>query len=173
VRWIRFILYTKDVWSGVMLPIIRSVMPSISASEFVSVQPMSLPAGAVFYMDYKYGYIVIIWDEELWWEEDCNGNWVCPQTQDDHKINDHDWIKQRDERLVIPKWEVDQQEKHVGGIGNEQIKPFGQVPLDDSWFAPAGLPRGGRIAPGNLPVIISGRQSGKSRLFPIMKKYAK
>jgi hypothetical protein len=133
----KFILYTKP-WSGMALPIIKNVFPSILAKEFVSVQPMNLPSGMVFYMDYKYEYIVIIWDEELWWEEDCNGNWVCPQSQNDHKISDFLWEEAKEERLVIPTWEVEQQEKHVGGIGNEQIKPFGYVSVDDPVFNQSG-----------------------------------
>lgn len=36
-------------------PAIRKVFPSMISQEIVSVQPMSLPAGALFYLDYQYG----------------------------------------------------------------------------------------------------------------------
>ena len=42
-------------WAGVALPLVRKVFGSIAAKNFVSVQPMNLPAGLVFYMDFKYG----------------------------------------------------------------------------------------------------------------------
>lgn len=34
---------------------IRRLFPALIASEIVSVQPMSLPSGSLFYMDYVYG----------------------------------------------------------------------------------------------------------------------
>lgn len=42
-------------WAGVALPLVRKVFGSIAAKNFVSVQPMNLPSGLVFYMDFKYG----------------------------------------------------------------------------------------------------------------------
>ncbi len=44
-----------EQWHGVALPLIRRVFAEISAKEFVSVQPMNLPSGLVFYLDFKYG----------------------------------------------------------------------------------------------------------------------
>lgn len=44
-----------EQWAGVALPLVRKVFGSISAKNFVSVQPMNLPAGLIFYMDFKYG----------------------------------------------------------------------------------------------------------------------
>ena len=44
-----------EQWVGVALPLVRKVFGSIAAKNFVSVQPMNLPAGLVFYMDFKYG----------------------------------------------------------------------------------------------------------------------
>lgn len=44
-----------EQWSGVALPLVRRVFGEISAQEFVSVQPMNLPSGLVFYLDFKYG----------------------------------------------------------------------------------------------------------------------
>ena len=36
-------------------PLVRRVFAEIAAKDFVSVQPMNLPSGLVFYMDFKYG----------------------------------------------------------------------------------------------------------------------
>lgn len=44
-----------EQWHGVALPLIRRVFAEIAAKEFVSVQPMNLPSGLVFYLDFKYG----------------------------------------------------------------------------------------------------------------------
>jgi len=46
---------TGEQWAGVALPLVRKVFGQIAAKEFVSVQPMSLPAGLVFYLDFQYG----------------------------------------------------------------------------------------------------------------------
>jgi hypothetical protein len=43
-----------EQWTGVALPLIRRVYAEIAAKEFVSVQPMNLPSGLVFYLDFKY-----------------------------------------------------------------------------------------------------------------------
>ncbi len=45
-------------WAGVALPLVRKVFGSIASKNFVSVQPMNLPSGLVFYMDFKYGTTV-------------------------------------------------------------------------------------------------------------------
>ena len=47
--------YNGESWSGVALPFVRRVFGEIAAKEFVSVQPMNLPSGLVFYLDFKYG----------------------------------------------------------------------------------------------------------------------
>ena len=44
-----------EQWAGVALPLVRKVFGSIAAKNFVSVQPMNLPSGLVFFMDFKYG----------------------------------------------------------------------------------------------------------------------
>ena len=44
-----------EQWHGVALPLIRRIFAEIAAKEFVSVQPMNLPSGLVFYLDFKYG----------------------------------------------------------------------------------------------------------------------
>jgi hypothetical protein len=41
----------------VAFPIIRRVFAGLIANELVSVQPMSLPAGLLFYLDYQYGSV--------------------------------------------------------------------------------------------------------------------
>jgi hypothetical protein len=42
-------------WAGVALPLVRKVFGQIAAKEFVSVQPMNLPSGLVFFLDFQYG----------------------------------------------------------------------------------------------------------------------
>ena len=44
----------SEQWSGVALPLVRRVFAEIAAKDFVSVQPMNLPSGLVFFMDFKY-----------------------------------------------------------------------------------------------------------------------
>ena len=46
---------TGETWAGVALPLVRKVFGQIAAKEFVSVQPMNLPSGLVFYLDFQYG----------------------------------------------------------------------------------------------------------------------
>ena len=45
----------SEQWAGVALPLVRKVFAQISSKDFVSVQPMNLPSGLVFYLDFKYG----------------------------------------------------------------------------------------------------------------------
>jgi len=45
----------NEEWSGVALPLVRRVLAEIASKEFVSVQPMNLPSGLIFYLDFKYG----------------------------------------------------------------------------------------------------------------------
>jgi hypothetical protein len=42
-------------WAGIALPLVRKVFGTIVAQEFVSVQPMNLPSGLVFFLDFQYG----------------------------------------------------------------------------------------------------------------------
>ena len=46
---------TGEQWAGIALPLVRKVFGMISAKDFVSVQPMNLPSGLVFFLDFKYG----------------------------------------------------------------------------------------------------------------------
>ena len=45
----------SEEWSGVALPLVRRIFGEIASQDFVSVQPMNLPSGLVFYLDFKYG----------------------------------------------------------------------------------------------------------------------
>ena len=48
----------SEEWSGVALPLVRRIFGEIAAKEFVSVQPMNLPSGLIFFLDFKYGSTV-------------------------------------------------------------------------------------------------------------------
>ena len=48
----------SEEWSGVALPLVRRIFGEIAAKEFVSVQPMNLPSGLIFFLDFKYGSAV-------------------------------------------------------------------------------------------------------------------
>jgi len=50
-----FTVGTGAQWAGVALPLVRKVFGQIAAKEFVSVQPMNLPSGLVFFLDFQYG----------------------------------------------------------------------------------------------------------------------
>ena len=50
--------FSAEQWAGVALPLVRKVFAQLSTKEFVSVQPMNLPSGLVFYLDFKYGSTV-------------------------------------------------------------------------------------------------------------------
>ena len=42
-------------WAGIALPLVRKVFGTIVAKEFVSIQPMNMPSGLVFFLDFQYG----------------------------------------------------------------------------------------------------------------------
>ena len=44
-----------EQWAGIALPLVRKVFGQIAAQEFVSVQPMNLPSGLIFFLDFQYG----------------------------------------------------------------------------------------------------------------------
>lgn len=46
---------TGEQWAGVALPLVRKIFGQIASKEFVSTQPMNLPAGLVFFLDFQYG----------------------------------------------------------------------------------------------------------------------
>ena len=47
----------KDLssFSSMAFPVVRRVFPQLLAQELVSIQPMTMPVGQLFYLDYKYG----------------------------------------------------------------------------------------------------------------------
>ena len=45
----------SEAWAGIALPLVRRVFGEIVAKDLVSVQPMNLPAGLIFYLDFRYG----------------------------------------------------------------------------------------------------------------------
>lgn len=50
-----FVHGSGEQWAGIALPMVRKIFGQISAKEFVSVQPMNLPSGLVFFLDFQYG----------------------------------------------------------------------------------------------------------------------
>ena len=50
-----FTVGQSENWAGIALPLVRKVFGSIASKEFVSVQPMNLPSGLVFFLDFQYG----------------------------------------------------------------------------------------------------------------------
>ena len=42
-------------FAAVAFPIVRRVFAGLIANELVSVQPMSLPSGLIFFLDFKFG----------------------------------------------------------------------------------------------------------------------
>ena len=54
----------SEEWAGVALPLVRRIFAEFAAKEFVSVQPMNLPSGLVFYLDFKYGTNVAGFDDD-------------------------------------------------------------------------------------------------------------
>jgi hypothetical protein len=44
-----------EQWAGVALPLIRKIFGQIASKDFVSVQPMNMPSGLVFFLDFQYG----------------------------------------------------------------------------------------------------------------------
>lgn len=49
-----FTVGVGEQWAGIALPLVRKIFGMIAAKEFVSVQPMNLPAGLIFYLDFQY-----------------------------------------------------------------------------------------------------------------------
>ena len=54
----------SEEWAGVALPLVRRIFAEFAAKEFVSVQPMNLPSGLIFYLDFKYGSSVPGFDQD-------------------------------------------------------------------------------------------------------------
>ena len=64
-------------WAGIALPLVRKVFGTIVAKEFVSVQPMNLPSGLVFFLDFQYGNNVkpFAAGESLYGDRDASGTY--------------------------------------------------------------------------------------------------
>jgi hypothetical protein len=45
----------SEAYAGVALPLVRRVFGEIVAKDLLSVQPMNLPSGLIFYLDFQYG----------------------------------------------------------------------------------------------------------------------
>lgn len=45
----------EEAWSNVALPLVRRVFGKIVAQDLLSVQPMALPSGLVFWLEFQYG----------------------------------------------------------------------------------------------------------------------
>ena len=50
-----FVTGQGEQWAGVALPLVRKVFGQISSKDFVSVQPMNMPSGLIFFLDFQYG----------------------------------------------------------------------------------------------------------------------
>lgn len=44
-----------EQWAGIALPMARKVMGDITSKEFLGNQPLNMPYGLIFYLDFKYG----------------------------------------------------------------------------------------------------------------------
>lgn len=44
-----------EQWAGIVLPMARKVMGDITSKEFLGNQPLNVPYGLIFYLDFKYG----------------------------------------------------------------------------------------------------------------------
>lgn len=49
-----FVTGNGEQWAGIALPMVRKVFGDISAKEFFSTQPISMPTGLIFFLDFKY-----------------------------------------------------------------------------------------------------------------------
>ena len=50
-----FIAGQGEQWAGIALPLVRKIFAQIVAKDFYSVQPMKLPSGLAFFLEFKYG----------------------------------------------------------------------------------------------------------------------
>jgi hypothetical protein len=99
-------LFTKQ-WS-VCLPVIRKKFVPLVAKDFISVQPMNLPSGLVFHLDFKYCKKMFDLYEELWLEDFKDGELWCPQINDDCFVDDHTFREMRRKELIFEDWEIEQ-----------------------------------------------------------------
>jgi len=45
----------SEEWSNVALPLVRRTFGKLASKEIISIQPMAMPSGLVFWLDFKYG----------------------------------------------------------------------------------------------------------------------
>ena len=50
-----FVAGQGEQWAGIALPLVRKIFAQIAAKDFLSVQPMNLPSGLAFFLEFKYG----------------------------------------------------------------------------------------------------------------------
>lgn len=50
-----FVAGQGEQWAGIALPLVRKIFAQFAAKDFVSVQPMNLPSGLAFFLEFKYG----------------------------------------------------------------------------------------------------------------------
>lgn len=50
-----FIAGQGEQWAGIALPLVRKIFAQFACKDFVSVQPMNLPSGLAFFLEFKYG----------------------------------------------------------------------------------------------------------------------
>jgi hypothetical protein len=50
-----FVAGAGEQWAGIALPLIRKIFAQFACKDFVSVQPMNLPSGLAFWLEFKYG----------------------------------------------------------------------------------------------------------------------
>lgn len=64
---LRYLTYGRRIpsrFGGILLPIIRRLLPNIIAADILGVQPMSGPAGQIFTLKHRYGIYGILNGEE-------------------------------------------------------------------------------------------------------------
>lgn len=50
-----FVAGAGEQWAGIALPLVRKIFAQFACKDFVSVQPMNLPSGLAFFLEFKYG----------------------------------------------------------------------------------------------------------------------
>ena len=50
-----FVAGQGEQWAGIALPLVRKIFAQFACKDFVSVQPMNLPSGLAFFLEFKYG----------------------------------------------------------------------------------------------------------------------
>ena len=61
-------------FASVAFPLVRRVFGGLLANDIVSVQPMSLPSGLIFFLDFTYTAATLryrCWRLSLWWWSSC------------------------------------------------------------------------------------------------------